>query len=280
MNNNYLEILLKMGLSSNEAKVYMALLKKKISNVSEIVTLSGVPQKMIYYILQKLMQKGLCTLIPGKIKKYKPANPDTGIGNFISQAQQQISLSQEMLSELKKDYERGQNETGDFEYIEIIQNKTQITEKVIYLEKKAKEEVLSFNKPPYAMTKRNVEEVKGLKKGIKYKSIYQVADLRDVIAESVVEMYRQAGEEVRVTPELPIKMMIFDNKIAMFALEDHVIPGNDFSIVVIQNSNLLKILKESFNTYWQNAMTYEEFINKEKISVKEFIEKDQVIRKK
>ncbi len=96
MNNNYLEILLNMGLSINEAKVYMALLKKKISNVSEIVTLSGVPQKMIYYVLQKLMQKGLCTLIPGKIKKYKPANPDTGIGNFISQAQQQIRTSQEM----------------------------------------------------------------------------------------------------------------------------------------------------------------------------------------
>ncbi len=280
MADNYVDLLLNMGLSSNEAKVYLALLKKKISNVSEIVTISGVPQKMIYYVLQKLMQKGLCTLIPGKIKKYKPANPDTGIGDFISQAQQQISLSQEMLSELKKDYQKGQNKPGSFEHIEIIQNKTQITEKVIYLEKKAKEEVLSFNKPPYAMTKRNVEEVKGLEKGVKYKSIYQFVDLREVIGRSVVEMYMKGGEEIRVTPELPIKMMIFDNRIAMFTLEDRIIPGNDFCVVVIQNSNLVKILKESFNTYWQNAMTYEEFITKEKISVQEFIEKDQVIRKK
>ncbi len=144
---------------------------------------------------------------------------------------------------------------------------------MIYLEKKAKEEVLSFNKPPYAM-KRNVEEVKGLEKGVKYKSIYQVVDLRDVIERSVVEMYRKAGEEVRVTSELPMKMMVFDNKIAMCVLEDRIIPGNDFSVVVIQNSNLVKILKESFNTYWKKAMKIEEFILKEKVSVKEFIEKN------
>ena len=72
MSDNYVDLLLKMGLSLNEAKVYLALLKKNISNVSEIVTVSGVPQKMIYYVLQKLMQKGLCSLIPGKIKRYKP----------------------------------------------------------------------------------------------------------------------------------------------------------------------------------------------------------------
>lgn len=279
MADNYVNLLLRMGLSSNEAKVYLALLKKNISNVSEIVTISSVPQKMIYYVLQKLMQKGLCTLIPGKVKRYKPTNPNIGIGDFINQAQEQISLSQGMLSQLRKDYKKGQNEQISFEHIEIIQNKTQIAEKVIYLEKKAKEEVLSFNKPPYAMINRNVEEVKGLEREVRYKSIYQVVDLREVIERTVVEMYMKGGEEVRVASELPIKMMVFDSKIALFVLEERIIQGNDFSIVVIQNSNLVKVLKESFYTYWQNAITFEEFITKEKISVQEFIEKDQVIRK-
>lgn len=280
MANNYVDLLLNMGLSSNEAKVYLALLKKKISNVSEIVTISGVPQKMIYYVLQKLMQKGLCSLIPGKVKRYKPTDPNTGIGNFIDQAQEQITRSQEMLSGLAKQYETGKNDKGKTEYLEIIQNKTQIADKMMALEKMAEEEVLSFNKPPYAMTKRNVEEIKGIKRGVKYKSIYQAVNLREVIGRTVVEMYMKAGEEVRITTELPMKMMVFDHRIALFTLEDRIIQENDFSTVVIQNSNLVKILTESFYNYWQNAMTYEEFITKEKISVQEFIEKDQVIRKK
>ena len=107
MSDNYVDLLLKMGLSLNEAKVYLALLKKNISNVSEIVTVSGVPQKMIYYVLQKLMQKGLCSLIPGKIKRYKPTDPNTVIGDFIEQAQKQISQSQKMLFGLAKQYETG-----------------------------------------------------------------------------------------------------------------------------------------------------------------------------
>ncbi|MCD4796754.1 MAG: hypothetical protein K8R49_06270 [Candidatus Cloacimonetes bacterium] len=277
MQSKYVNILLQMGLSVNEAKVYLALLEKGISQVIELVTPSEVPQQKIYSVMQKLLNKGLCSLIPGKVKKYKPEKPETVISEFITDYEKQITSAKNLIIELESQYQRGLNNTN-IEHIEIIKNKRQIAEKMIYLEKKAREEVLSFNKPPYAMTKRNVEEIKGLKRGVKYKSIYQTADLKEVIGRSVVEMYMKGGEEVKVASELPIKMMIFDSKIALFTLEESVTQLNNFSTVVIRNSDLVKVLIENFNTYWQNAMTYKEFINKEKISIQEFIEKDKVTR--
>ena len=267
MADNYVSLLFKMGLSSNEAKVYLALLKKNISNVSEIVTVSGVPQKMIYYVLQKLMQKGLCSLIPGKIKRYKPIDPNTGIGDFIEQAQKQITQSQEMLSGLAKQFETGKNDKGKIECLEVIQNANQLFEKMMALEKKAEDEVLSFNKEPYIMNKRNEEEFKGLRRGIKFRSIYEVPEVSKLINRSVMEMYMEAGEEVRITEELPSKMMLFDNKALMFVMEECITPGINTSIVIVQHSSIIKAMKELFEVYWQRSMTVEEFKEKYKGSI-------------
>ncbi|MCK4671724.1 MAG: hypothetical protein KAT47_04210, partial [Candidatus Aegiribacteria sp.] len=141
MQNNHIDILIEMGLSLNEAKVYLALLKKKISQVGEIATLSGVPQKMIYYVLQKLMSKGMCSLVPGRVKKYKPTEPGIGIGSFIKRAQKQIHSSKKMLDQLGKQYEIGQNETSSVECVEIIQNTKNVAQRVLSLERLSTEEV-------------------------------------------------------------------------------------------------------------------------------------------
>ncbi len=259
MQNNHIDILINMGLSMNEAKVYLALLKKKISQVGEIATLSGVPQKMIYYVLQKLMSKGMCSLVPGKVKIYKPTEPGIGIGSFINRTQKQIDSSKKMLSELETQYEIGQNETSSIECVEVIQNAAIVAQRVLSLERISKDEVLSFNKPPYAMSERNREELQGLKRGTRYRSIYQVSEARSLIPRSVMEMYREAGEEVRIAESLPMKMMIFDNRILMFVLEDCLTSPENFTSVIIQRSSLISALKELFELYWSQSMTVEEF---------------------
>ncbi len=259
MQNNHTDILTKMGLSLNEAKVYLALLKKKVSQVGEIATLSGVPQKMIYYVLQKLMSKGMCSLVPGKVKRYRPTEPGIGIGNFITKAQKQIDSSKKMLNELGKQYEIGQTEISSAECIEIIQNTTNIAQRVLSLERLSTEEVLSFNKPPYAMTDRNAEELHGLKRGTRYRSIYQIAEAKALIPMSVMEMYREAGEEVRIAKSLPMKMMIFDGRILMFAHGKCLTMPENFTAVIIQRSSIIDALMELFEMYWSQSMTFEEF---------------------
>jgi len=267
MQNNHIEILIKMGLSLNEAKVYLALLKKKISQVGEIATLSGVPQKMIYYVLQKLMSKGMCSLVPGKVKRYKPIEPGIGIGNFITIAQKQIDSSKKMLDELGRQYEIGQNETSSLECVEVIQSAAIVAQRVLSLEHLSTDEVLSFNRPPYAMSERNREELRGLKRGTRYRSIYQVSEVKNLIPRSVMEMYREAGEEVRIAESLPMKMMIFDSRILMFVLEECLMSPENFTAVIIQRSSLINALIELFEMYWLQSMTVEEFREKYKDSI-------------
>lgn len=267
MKDNYIETLTNMGLSTNEAKIYLALLKKDISQVSEIVTLSGVPQKMIYYILQKLLNKGLCILIPGNVKRYKPTSPGFVIGNFIKQAQDNISLSKNMLVNLESQFLKRKKEISHLDFIEVIQNTKLIVKKMFFLESITKDEVLSFNKVPYVSTERNIEELRGLKKGIKYKSIYEVSEVSKLINRSVMEMYWEAGEEVRVTEYLPVKLMIFDSKTLLFVINEYKNSESDFTATIIQSSNIVNAQKELFYFYWNKSKTLEEFKNKYKGSI-------------
>lgn len=259
MPSGFIDTLSKMGLSVNEAKVYLALLTRSTSAVSEIVTNSSVPQKMIYYTLQKLMKRGLCILVPGRVKRYRPTAPRLVIGDFIEQAQTDITLSRKMMAELQKQYETPQSETTMPEHLEVIQSTARIVEHMLSLEKAATQEVLSFNKVPYAMSRRNREQLRGLARGVKYRAIYEISEVRTLISRSIIEMYFEAGEEVKVVHSLPLKMMIFDHRTLMFALDSQVSSAKDITAVIVRRSNLIDALSELFEVYWQTAMTLEEF---------------------
>ncbi len=79
-------------------------------------------------------------------------------------------------------------------------------------------------------------------------------------------MFASAGEEVRIAYKLPMKMMIFDEKIVIIALQNEITSKPSLTTMLIEHSDLAKTLKETFNMYWQKSMTLEEFKIKEKIS--------------
>ena len=69
--------LVRTGLSKNEAKVYLALLKLGKSTVVEITRKSKVHRVNVYDVLERLLEKGLIgTVMQTKKKIYEAANPE------------------------------------------------------------------------------------------------------------------------------------------------------------------------------------------------------------
>ena len=73
----YQELLQKMGLSLNEARVYEALLSLSEANVNKISIKSKVHRRNVYDSLNKLTEKGLAseTFVKGE-KLFKPTDPE------------------------------------------------------------------------------------------------------------------------------------------------------------------------------------------------------------
>ncbi len=73
------EQLVELGLTLNEAKVYVALIELGTATPSDIATLSGVPVSKIYYILSELERKGIAESQQGKPKLYRAIEPSRAL---------------------------------------------------------------------------------------------------------------------------------------------------------------------------------------------------------
>ena len=108
------------NLSSYEAKAYLALLEKEVLSPVEVATISGVPRGRVYEILNKLLEKGFCFLVPGAGKQYKAMNPEvfqerieTKIKNTESEIEEQISKLKSEIEEKKKNHDWEMNRKKD-----------------------------------------------------------------------------------------------------------------------------------------------------------------------
>lgn len=99
------ELLEKIGLSPNEIKVYLALIKLGTSCVTDIAKTSGVHRVNTYDSLERLMEKGLISVVVKINKKfYEAADPDR-IRNILAEKQKVIEETQKLISDLKIDYQ-------------------------------------------------------------------------------------------------------------------------------------------------------------------------------
>lgn len=265
--NNSLNQFLQLGLSEYEAKVYLALLKKKSLLAREVSQISKVPRTRIYEVLSKLIEKGLCVEILNNVKRYKAVEPSVALNRLLLYKREELNKSEELansvISDLMVQYNSEKEVVNPLEYIEVIKNPIQIGEKFMQLWSNAKKEVLVFTKPPFTGNKRKLKEqtnyeLKFLKSGIISKSIYEIP--RDEKEKKwlykEINLLTRGGEEAKITEELPIKMAIFDESIVLIALEDPIHKALSLTTLIIEHHALAKSLKILFNSLWNESKDY------------------------
>lgn len=101
MNLRYKEIVKELGLSDNEAEVYVLLLELNEALASEIAEKSKISRPHIYDTIAKLIDKGLASYVNKNNRRYfKAASPDV----LLELLKAKESSLQEVLPELKKLY--------------------------------------------------------------------------------------------------------------------------------------------------------------------------------
>jgi sugar-specific transcriptional regulator TrmB len=98
------EMLRKIGLTDNEIKVYMTLLRIKSGLAGEITKVSGIHRRSVYDAIERLIQKGLVSYAwEGKRKYFQAEKPDR-ILDIITNWEEEVKDS---LPKLNAIYEGG-----------------------------------------------------------------------------------------------------------------------------------------------------------------------------
>lgn len=251
-----------LGLTTYEAKAYVALLGRDSFTAAQVARHAELPRQRIYDVLGSLVEKGLASTRPGSVVKYAATAPELAIERLVAAHRRQLDDLERnalaVIAELTPAYASGQVNTDPLEYIEVLRDAGAINVRFTELQAGVKREILVFTKPPYATPPQ--ENIEGLEvtRTHRARSVYEMGAFDDPSVIAGINRFIEAGEEARFVEHLPLKLVIIDETIVMFGMEDPVGSGGDLTIMVVEHPSLAMVLKTSFETTWERGLTIDE----------------------
>jgi sugar-specific transcriptional regulator TrmB len=259
--------LTRLGLTTYEARAYVALVTRDSFTAAQVARQANLPRQRIYDVLSTLVEKGLASARPGTVVKYAAVAPDAAIERLVEGHRREMAdierSAAEMVSELAPAFKAGQQQTDPLEYIEVLRDPGAINERFGELQAQIRDEILVFTKPPYATPpQENVEGLEVTRTHVA-RSVYETSALDDADVAAGIRRFIAEGEEARFVDHLPLKLVIIDETIVMFGMEDPVAAGvarrgSDLTIMVVEHPALARILKTAFLATWESGMTIDE----------------------
>jgi HTH-type transcriptional regulator, sugar sensing transcriptional regulator len=248
----------KLGLNGYEASAYVALTRRGRATCAEVARLARLPRQRIYDVLDGLVGRGLASVQPGRPAYYAAVAPDTAIGLLVDAHRATLAAIEEdaarAIALLTPAYRDGRSETDPLNYIEVLREPAAIATRFGELEASAQREILVFTKPPYAVEPTdNKEGLELLSRGVAARSIYERSVYRDPAVVEAVRTFVAAGEQARVVDELPLKLVVIDEQVALFTMENPVAGAKDLTIMIVDHPGLSRLLKLAFEHAWKKA---------------------------
>jgi len=263
--------LVSVGLTENEAKVYCCLLRKQHFTATEISKCAKVNRSKIYQVLANLIDKGLCIEKLSKVRKYEAVDPKVAFTKLIDDQRNKVTRLNNLSDLLVPIYKQKDHNSSPLDFIQVFSTPASIIKKHHTLELESKEFVLSLCKPPYAMSNdldiHEEQRISMSRNKVTYKSIFEVeTDDLEFFARRMRNFELQ-GEEIKVAYHLPIKLHVFDESTVMFSMINTINPQEHLTYLVIEHPDLAETLISTFYEFWNNAISVDEFLKKEKLKI-------------
>ncbi len=260
-NNKFVNNLKNLGFSERQAKVYSALLEKKDASLSDLQKISGVPHNKVSEVVNYLLREGYCSEKKiGNRKYFNIASPKSSFSRSLKNMENNLAESYKLINEMEEIYNSSDDIKEPFEYIEVFHGNDNIHQKFCELTGNAKNEILSFTKPPWAASTSEEQKMQGdvqnafLKRKGVLKTIYEIKSIEDYVTISLMERDRKAGEQCRISSILPLKMFVFDNKTLLIADAVPLNISNELRMVLIKQQTIVDAFIALFDFFWQQSM--------------------------
>jgi sugar-specific transcriptional regulator TrmB len=250
--------LVNLGLTGYEAGAYLALTRRGRATGAEVARLAGLPRQRIYDVLDGLVAHGIASVEPGRPARYTAVAPDEAVGALLAAHRARLELleleASEAIARLTPAYRAGRDENDPLSYIEILREPAAIGKRFSELEASVEREILVFTKPPYAIEPAdNVAGLQLLERGIEARSVYERSLYDDEAQVAAVRHFIRFGERARVVDDLPLKLVLIDERLALFTMEDPVAGAPGLTIMIVEHPALARLLKLAFERMWESG---------------------------
>jgi len=246
-----------VGLSDLEEAVYEELVGRSSATIGELGDAMSLSTRRLATVVRGLVDAGLVTQTTGRPPHYVVSSPDQAIETLARGVEEAVSRARLHAAALTTKARAAAERREPAELIEVVEGDA-IRVRAEQLERSARRQVRTLDKPPYLLQAagENVNEAASLAAGVHYRAIYDRSLLEDPHHVDRIRRCVRDGEQARTLADLPLKMMIVDDNIAVVPLisaADDQAPVSVF----IRPSVLLDSMVAMFDALWVRSVPLE-----------------------
>ncbi|MCP2336679.1 helix-turn-helix domain-containing protein [Actinomadura rupiterrae] len=186
--------------------------------------------------------------------EHAPVEPSIALEHLAHARTAELRRAHLAAANAYRDYRRSVSPQATHDLVEVVTG-TAIAERIWNIEEAVESSVLRFDSPPYH-TRRgaNPVEIENLARGVEYRVVYSKSAVEDSAYYGVnIRPCVAAGEKARVLPAVPVKLTVFDGRLALVSMSFVEAEVND-SLLLVHPSSLLSALIGLFETSWRVAL--------------------------
>ena len=241
-----------VGVSAFDELLYQAILNQPDAGAAGWALLTGASPGRVREACNRLLTLGLLQP-PDSMGGLRAVDPRVAIRALIRRRETESELLAATAEEMATAYEAGLLREEPSRLVEVASGEGAIAARLEEMYARAEHEVCLFDTPPYlAPAGPQVDrQADLLSRGILSRGIYSATGLEDPKILSRAFRMVELGEQARVLPSVPLKLLVVDGCRALLPLTASAAGG--YCAVVVWHSAVTEALQKLFELAWQQA---------------------------
>ncbi|WP_369213122.1 LuxR family transcriptional regulator [Streptomyces flavofungini] len=250
------EALRLLGLGPSAARVYLALLELAPAPLSAIGSAAGLDGGELAAAYEALVDAGLAGSAERGADAVAPVPPAAGLEVLARHRAAEVEESRIAVGGAFDTFRRQRLAAYDDHLVEVVTGDA-VGPRIRQAWASAREQIRQFESPPYVPLPGATDDALAtLARGVTQRVVYS----RESLAHpghltDVIEPCVNAGEQARVLPSVPVKLVIIDEAYALVSLSIKETDVHN-TMLVVQPCGLLSALTALFEQSWNNALPF------------------------
>lgn len=244
-----------VGLSEPERVVYEALVDRGSATPADLRATTPAISARLNRILVALEAKGLISKVPGRPIRYAAVPPEVGLELLLVHREEELRRARLAALDLAERFHQGKAGREVSGLIEIVSGEALVRERYSAVHRMAGEQLRVMARPPFVMGSQTTRAIstEAHEKRVRVRNLVEPRYFEEEAERRFASVREDiaAGEEYRAMANVPLKLIIADDRAALIPLE--IRPRGIQSAVLFHTSALLEALIEVFETCWALA---------------------------
>ncbi|MFD7552285.1 LuxR family transcriptional regulator [Streptomyces sp. NPDC059578] len=251
------EALRVLGLDDVAARVYLTLLERAPAPLDTVAAAAGVSGAELAVAYGVLVEAGLASAAEEGGETVAPVPPAAGLEVLARHRAAEVEESRIAVSGAFESFRRQRLAAYNDHLVEVVTGEA-IGPRIRQAWASARDQIRQFESPPYfPLAAATHDALATLARGVTQRVVYSRESLEHPgRLEEVIEPCVKAGEQARVLPSVPVKLVIIDEAYALVSLSIKEADVHN-TMLVVQPCGLLSALMALFELSWQNALPFQ-----------------------